>query len=106
MVIPPNNNIGKSSSGAHSTQSESVSTRKTTAGSDSPAKSPSPTTGDEVSLSPQAKRLAALEASAQQQSGVDEAKVAALKEAVDNGTYQVDSMAVSKKMLNTESLFS
>ena len=35
--------------------------------------------------------------------GVDEAKVNALQQAIQNGTYQVDSLAIAKKLMGLDS---
>lgn len=103
MVIPPNN-ISKNTGGVTSGQSNPVSQRAT--GTEAPAEKTSSASGDAVSLSAKGQKLAQLETSVSRHSGVDEAKVAAIKQAVESGQYQVDSQAVSQKMLEADNQFS
>lgn len=106
MVIPPNN-IGKGAGGVPSNQSGGVTSRNDAgsatrgAGADKEAAS----AGDAVSLSSQGQKLARMEASMTQHSEIDEAKVAALKQLVDSGRYQVDSQSVAKRMLDMDTHF-
>ena len=60
---------------------------------------------DSVSLSNQAHALGRLEQAIQSSPDVNEAKVEALKQAVADGSYQMDSGSIADKMLAGDSLF-
>lgn len=105
MVIPPNN-IGKSSTaGATTTQGSSGTAAPKTVAAN-PIKGPDKASTDNVSFSPEAQAMAQLEQAVNKHSGVDESKVAALREAIANGSYSVDSQSISQKMLSTDNQFS
>lgn len=106
MVIPPNNNIGKSINGAPSSQSETVSKGRDTAHHKGAKTDTLSSTSDEVTLSSKGAQLAKLEAHLQEQSGVDEARVAAARAAIDSGSYKVDSQSLAAKLLDMDSAFS
>ncbi len=57
---------------------------------------------DAVHITGSAKQLAALEQTLKEQSVVDEARVAALRSAIEGGTYQVDASRVADKLLRME----
>lgn len=58
---------------------------------------------DSVSLSADARSLAAAREAVQSSSDVRENKVADIKQRVDNGTYQVPARVLARKMLDTSS---
>lgn len=57
---------------------------------------------DPVQITGSAKQLAALEQSLKDQPAVDEARVAALRSAIESGTYKVDATRVADKLLRME----
>jgi negative regulator of flagellin synthesis FlgM len=59
-------------------------------------------TGDHVTLTDSARSLQKLSEAIAQAPVVNAAKVAAIKQAVNGGTYQVDSSSVAKKLLQFE----
>ncbi len=54
-----------------------------------------------VSLSDAAAKIQALEQSAQQSSGFDAARVAALKQAIAEGKFQITPQMIAEKLLDT-----
>lgn len=63
-----------------------------------------PTQADNVSLSSQAQALGRLEQAMHKSSDVDEAKVAAIRQAIAEGRYQVDSGKIAERMLAQDGL--
>ncbi|TBU96806.1 flagellar biosynthesis anti-sigma factor FlgM [Stutzerimonas kirkiae] len=59
--------------------------------------------GESVQLSPQAQRLQQASEKLSEQPSVDEQRVAKLKQAIDDGSYQVDSQRVASKLIAFES---
>jgi negative regulator of flagellin synthesis FlgM len=59
-------------------------------------------TGDHVTLTDSARTLQKLSDAIAQAPAVNAAKVASIKQAVNNGTYQVDSASVAAKLLQFE----
>lgn len=55
-----------------------------------------PTTSDALDFSATAKQID----QSKQKEGIDTQKVAALKAAINNGTYQVDAQAIAGKMMS------
>lgn len=62
---------------------------------------PSPSTS--VSISDISAKIQSLELEARQSSGFDEARVAAIKEAMRDGRYQVNSRLIAEKLLTLAS---
>lgn len=60
---------------------------------------------DSVSLSDEAKSIRDLEAKAQASSSIDAAKVARLKAAIADGSYQINDVHVTEKLLALEAEF-
>jgi len=58
--------------------------------------------GDQVSLTRTAEELLALETRLQELPGVDEARVAELRDAVREGSYRIDPLAIADKLLRAE----
>jgi len=58
-----------------------------------------PAADDKISLSSSAKEIAELKKMIDQLPDVREEKVAAIKKAIESGTYNVDSMKVAEKIL-------
>lgn len=59
--------------------------------------------GDSVNITSQAKSLTAMEHDLAQGTPVNESKVASLKKAIADGSYQVDAEKLAKNMANFES---
>ncbi len=60
-------------------------------------------TGDHVTLTNSARTLQQIETAIAKAPVVDSAKVAAVKQAIGSGSYQVNSRSVAGKLLNAES---
>lgn len=58
--------------------------------------------GDQVTLTPSARALQKVEEAVAKAPVIDAAKVAAVKQAVDSGTYHVDAGRVADKLLQFE----
>lgn len=105
MVIDPSN-LNK---GVHGTGTGTSRVRSEPAGRQENAAPASARKGaapqDSVSLSQQAHAMSKLEAQAMQSKDVDEAKVAAIRQAIAEGRYVVDSQSVADRMLEQDSLF-
>ena len=54
-----------------------------------------------VSLSDAAARIQAVEASAHESSGFNSAKVAAIRQAISDGTFRIDVNLIAKKLLTS-----
>ncbi|MCR6653720.1 MAG: flagellar biosynthesis anti-sigma factor FlgM [Cellvibrionaceae bacterium] len=103
MVIDPSNpslnrNANVTSGGV---KAKSAPPAEAGAGSRSSAK---PSVGDNVSLSSQAQTLGRLETAVKQSGDVDEAKVAAIRQAIAEGRYSIDSDAIAERMLAQDGL--
>lgn len=63
------------------------------------------TTRPEVSLSSQAQRLSQLESNIQSAPAVDSQRVAEIKLALANGTYEINAERIASRMLDQDRLF-
>lgn len=63
----------------------------------------SPSPSSSVSISEVSSKMQALEVEARQSTGFDEARVAAIKEAMRDGKYQVNSKLIAEKLLTLAS---
>jgi negative regulator of flagellin synthesis FlgM len=70
---------------------------------DAAAPSTTAQTGDHVTLTTSARSLQKLSDAIAQTPAVNSAKVASIKQALSNGTYQVDSASVADKLIQFES---
>ena len=66
------------------------------------AKAATSTGGDQVAISSHAQRIQSLEAQIQQMPEVDMARVEAIKSAIEDGSYKVDTESTAQKMLAIE----
>ena len=76
---------------------------KTNAGESAAASATSSKSGESVQLSSEAQQLQQTVDKLRDQPSVDAERVARLKQAVADGSYQVDSQRVASKLLNFES---
>lgn len=86
--------------------STSLKTRETSAASRTPASAtgqgdarPQPSAPGGVQITESARQLAALEATLSRLSQVDEARVARIRKAIEDGRYTVDAEATATKLL-------
>lgn len=102
MVIDPSNpSLNRSAN----TASGNVKAKLGPSGeSEAAARQSKPATGDNVSLSSQAQTLGRLEQAVMQSGDVDEAKVAAVRQAIAEGRYSIDSDAIAERMLAQDGL--
>ncbi len=63
----------------------------------------SQTVGDKVSLTLEARAIGQITESARSESDVDVEKVQALREAIANGTFEVDSSSIAEGLIRSES---
>jgi negative regulator of flagellin synthesis FlgM len=102
MVIDPSNpSLNKT------TSSTSGSRPKPASGSESTAsgKTTGQSVGDNVSLSREAQAMGRLELAVKTSPDVDEAKVAAMRQAIADGRYQVNSERIAERMLAQDDSF-
>jgi negative regulator of flagellin synthesis FlgM len=109
MVIDfnrPNNaaspaNSGRTGSAQSAGQNEATTAKKT---SSPPAEQAQASkSGESVQLSREAQQLQKISEKLRDQPSVDNERVAQLKQAIADGSYQVDSQRVASKLLNFES---
>jgi negative regulator of flagellin synthesis FlgM len=102
MVIDPSNpSLNKA------TSSSSGSKLKPTPGAEPTVsgKTATPAATDNVSLSREAQAMGRLEQALKTSSDVDETKVAALRQAIAEGKYQVNSERIAERMLVQDDWF-
>jgi len=86
---------------------ERVSRGPEQAGPNKPGHGAAPeSVSDEVVLSSSALNLRKTEQNLSQDSGIDEARIASIRDALSNGTYRIDAARVADGILAQESLFS
>ncbi len=103
MVIDGNNSINSGNIGSN--RSKQTVSDKT--GQTAPVSTDNtPQAQDNVSLSQQGQNLSKLEANIQASSDVNEERVAALKKAIANGSYQVNAERIASQLLDQDKLFS
>jgi negative regulator of flagellin synthesis FlgM len=104
MVIDPNNGLNPANTGgAKNRGAGGVSTHKPDS---QPAGSNgnSAASGDSVVLSSEAQTLNRLEAQINASPEVDAARVAAIKEAIANGSFEINSERIAERMLDNDDM--
>jgi len=85
---------------------ESVKQSETGSGKSASSTSPSDAkVADKVTLTDISSQIKSLEAKAQTANVDNTARIAELKQAIKDGTYQVDAEKVANKLIQTEALF-
>ena len=77
--------------------------RSSSATSATPSSAPATGTGSNVQITDSARQLAALEAAIKELPAVDESKVADLRSAIENCSYEVDGASIADKLLKMDS---
>ena len=98
-------NSGRAGSAQAGGQNEAISNKQTPPSTPSPAEQAQQAgkSGESVQLSKDAQQLQKVSEKLRDQPAVDKERVAQLKQAIENGSYQIDSMRVAGKLLNLES---
>lgn len=69
---------------------------------DNPTRPESSPSGDRVSLTGAAMRMQQLEQGLESHSGINEERVAEIRQAIENGTLQIDARRIASNMLDLE----
>ncbi len=105
MVINSNNNINSSSGAPRNRVDENAAaTQKSSSGT--PDAKNEAGAKPEVSLSSQAQTLNRLESSIQSVSDVDSDRVADIKKAIADGSFEINAQSIAERMLAQDELFS
>lgn len=104
MVIDPNrpNAALNAPGGRAALQGSERSGPASPAAPSAPARTGTPASGESVRLSPEAQRLQQATEQLGEQPAVDQARVDRLRQAIADGSYQVDSQRVAEKLLAFE----
>ena len=101
MIIDSNSGINAPGGGAKRTGSSPVKDGSSAPGISNAA----PETKPDVSLSSQATTLSRLEAQINASPDVNISRVAELKQAIADGTFEINAERIAEKMLNQDGLF-
>ena len=102
MVIDPGRNINSSSNAASKTRQNAA--KPDEARSTNSTEKANSFSSDSVTLSNTAQSLSRIEAAVQGADEVNAAKVAEIKTAIDNGTYEIDTQKIAAKILAQDDL--
>lgn len=103
MIIDSNSGIYSSGGGAKAKSSSAAASSQSSA----PAKDASPAQPEtrNVSLSNEAYTLSRLEAQINASPDIDASRVAELKQAIADGTFEINAERIAEKMLGEDDLF-
>jgi negative regulator of flagellin synthesis FlgM len=102
MVIDPNNGLNPANTGgARNRSAGGVTEKPDSAPTNSQA---APAAGDNVVLSTEAQTLNRLEAQINAAPEVNAARVAAIKEAIANGSFEINADRIAERMLDNDDM--
>lgn len=103
MVIDPNNGLNPANTGGARNRSAGGVTEKPDSASSTSTQA-APAAGDNVVLSTEAQTLNRLEAQINAAPEVDAARVAAIKEAIANGSFEINADRIAERMLDNDDM--
>jgi len=106
MVIDPNNGLSPSTAGSRGKSGGVTSANTGTDAKSAPAKAATTGGPDNVSLSQEAQTLARLEAKINAAGDLDNDRVTAIKQAIAEGSFEVNAERIAGKMLDQDNLLS
>ncbi len=103
MVIDPNNGLNPANTGGARNRSAGGVTEKPDSAPTNSTQA-APAAGDNVVLSTEAQTLNRLEAQINAAPEVDAARVAAIKEAIANGSFEINADRIAERMLDNDDM--